>query len=278
MNAEFLHKVLDAAEAISMPQWRRKDLQVKTKTDGSRVTKVDLEVESAIRAMLRQTYPQHSIFGEELATEKRSHSPYTWVIDPIDGTEAYITGSAMFSHMICLLKDRVPIASAIGFPAKKERYMGIDGRAYLHTHSEKNQKTPYIYRREIKIAETLLSRCTVHFTHTKMFTKEEFECVQTVADHSKGIVERGDSYNYCRLAAGDTIIVIECDLKPYDFFPLIPIVKGAGGVILDWRGDVLTFASSGRIVAGCVGAVTQAQVFLQVFCPKTDAAPAFIVT
>ena len=261
MYEDFLHTLLDMAETVSMRYWRNPNLQVQIKADNSLVTKADKEVESVVRGLLRKTYPQHSIFGEEFSSEEGTESQYMWVIDPIDGTKPFVNGLDTFSNMICLLKDNIPIVSAIGFPAKGERYIGINNKAYVYTKKDVVKGATACVR-ELAVSLAPLSACTVSFSDKGMFAAGELKKVENIISRSKGCIGYGDSYNYCCMARGDDIVVVESGLKPYDFFPLIPIVKGAGGNITDWNGRDFIFESRGRVIAGGY-AFEEAKTFLQ---------------
>ena len=235
MNRDFLNKLMDVSGEITMGFFGS-DLNVQSKNDDSPVTIADQESERALRDMINQTYPEHGILGEEFGAEKQD-AEYVWIIDPIDGTRAFINHIDTFANMVGLLKNGVPIMSAVAFPAKGERYMGIDGKAFLN-------------EQPISASSHDLSACDVCFCGEYMFDKEEWATVQNVIDHAKGTIVGGDAYNYCRMACGDARVMVESDLHPYDYLPLVPIVEGAGAHISDWQGDVLTMHSTMQVIAG----------------------------
>ena len=236
MNIQFLNTLLDTAGDITLHHFGADNLNVESKADDSPVTIADTLAEKTLRALIKQSYPEHGILGEEFGVES-SDADYMWIIDPIDGTRAFMNGIDTFANMVGLLHRGVPIMSAVGFPARGERYIGIDNKAYLNGV-------------EIMASTAPLSECKLSYTGAYMFTPDEFDAVEMVALRSDGVIEGGDAYNYCRMACGDNRVVVESDLKPYDFLPLIPIINGAGGTITDWNGNTLTLNSGTQVVAG----------------------------
>lgn len=235
MNIEFLNKLMDVAGEITMPFFGA-DLNIESKQDDSPVTIADQKSERALRDLINQTYPDHGILGEEFGAENET-AEYVWIIDPIDGTRAFINHIDTFANMVGLLKDGVPIMSAIAFPARNERYIGINGKAYLNGE-------------EISASTHDLSECDVCFCGEYMFDEDELPRVNKVIENAKGKIVGGDAYNYCRMACGDPRVIIESDLQAYDFLPLVPIVNGAGGSVTDWKGETLTMHSDLQVISG----------------------------
>ncbi|HLX53584.1 MAG TPA: inositol monophosphatase family protein, partial [Aquella sp.] len=122
----FAASLADAAAIISR-RYFRQDLVIDTKSGNFPVTKVDLEIESTIRQMIKDKYPTHSIIGEEFANETGTGEEYAWIIDPIDGTVAFTTGKPIFTTLIALTKDDKPILGIIDQPISGERFIGITG-------------------------------------------------------------------------------------------------------------------------------------------------------
>jgi inositol-phosphate phosphatase/L-galactose 1-phosphate phosphatase/histidinol-phosphatase len=226
IDKEFLvaAKVMaDIAGEISRSYFRRK-VDISLKSAKSAVTEADLKIEKGLTEHLKITYPDHSILGEEYGSTK-NNSEYLWVIDPIDGTTAFICGKPIFCTLIALLYKDEPILGIIDQPIIGERWIG-----------EINKKTIFNGVEGAVINENpnfLRLNCTTPL----MFSKEQqkvFELVQSkVAISSYG----GDGYAYGLLASGYIDIILEADLKFYDVAALIPIIKGIGGKITDWSGD-----------------------------------------
>jgi histidinol phosphatase-like enzyme (inositol monophosphatase family) len=202
------------------------------------VTAADRAAEQAMRTLIRKTFPQHGIVGEEFDDEG-SDAAYVWVLDPIDGTKSFISGMPAWGTLIGLLKDGLPVYGMMNQPFIGERFTG-DGASARY-------RGPVGERRLNVRACTGLSSATLFTTSPLLMSDEErgsFEKVQTRARLSR---YGGDCYAYCMIAAGFVDLVIETDLKPHDIVALIPIIEGAGGIITNWAGKAA--ASGGRIVA-----------------------------
>ncbi len=256
MDINFLNKLMDEAGKISMRYFStcnsgegKNNLDIKIKNDKSPVTIADKMVEQKLREIIEEKYPNHNIIGEEFEDKKIKHISqcsetahiYTWVIDPIDGTKAFIEGRDTFANMAVLLKNEKPILSAVSFPAMRQRYMAINKIAYLNG-------------KKILAKPSTDNNFKLAFTDKSMFTKDEYKCVQRIEKLTEqDTMMKTDAYSYCRLASGDKIVIVEADLKLYDFLPLVPILKASGGMIVDWREQELTPISKGRVVAMAKG-------------------------
>ena len=214
-----------------------KPLNIENKADASPVTQIDRAVESALREMIEKHFPDHGIIGEEYGNV-RSESPYQWVLDPIDGTRAFIAGVPTFTTLISLAFEHVPILGVIDQPITKERWIGtVKGQATLNNTTIKTRSCDH------------LSHATIATTGMNYFTSQQAEIFNHVKNACKDVKLGGDAYLYAQLASGHIDIVIEAGLKPYDFCALRPVVEGAGGVIMDWSGKPLTTHSDGRVIA-----------------------------
>lgn len=235
MNIDFINTLLDASRDVVMGYFRNPHLSIDTKADQTPVSIADRESEIIIRKLIEQFYPDHGIIGEEFGITNRDVD-HIWIIDPIDGTKAFIAGIDTFANMVCLLHKGIPILSGIGFPARNERYIAIDGITYL------NGETITVQHHE-------LINCSLCYTDPSMFKSTQIQQVTAIKAITQDENIGGDAYNYCRLAGGDARVVMEADLQPYDFLPLVPIIENAGGTITDWNGHPLTLTSTGEAIA-----------------------------
>jgi myo-inositol-1(or 4)-monophosphatase len=202
------------------------------------VTAADRAAETAMRTLIRQTFPDHGIIGEEFGSE-RTDAEYVWVLDPIDGTKSFISGMPAWGTLIALTRGGVPVYGMMHQPFTRERFTG-DGGASRY-RGPAGERALHV-RRSGSLSEALL------MTTSPLLMKEEDRA-------SFGKVEKavrlsrygGDCYAYCMLAAGHVDLVIETELKPYDILPLVPIIAGAGGIVTTWDGS--TPSAGGRIVA-----------------------------
>ncbi len=229
-----------AAAEITLPLFRS-SLKVENKYEVGfdPVTKADREAEQSIREIISLAFPDHSIVGEELS-DKITNSPYEWVIDPIDGTRAYISGLPVWGTLIGLKENGKAIAGLMSQPYIGETYIAVNGGVEL------------IYQKNIsklKVRNTQdLSKAIMFTTTPKLFSTNEhvkaFEAVEEKVLLSRYGV---DCYAYSLLAAGQIDLIIEPDLKPCDVAPLIAIVENAGGVISTWNGE--RAENGGNIIA-----------------------------
>ena len=226
----------DAARPIAV-RYFRTPVTVDDKSDLSPVTIADREAETAMRALLAKHVPDHGIFGEEHGSE-RTDAEYVWVLDPIDGTKAFITGLPIFGTLIALLHRGVPVLGIIDQPILKERWLGAAGRPST------------LNDRPIKVRTcTSLGKAYMYSTAPLMFPGPIAKRHEALAEKVKLFRWGGDCYAYGLLAAGHVDLVVENSLKLYDFAALAPVIKGAGGLITDWKGGELTMHSDGSVLA-----------------------------
>jgi histidinol phosphatase-like enzyme (inositol monophosphatase family) len=199
-----------------------------------------------MRAILNKRVPAHGIFGEEHGAE-RTDAEYVWVLDPIDGTKAFITGMPVFGTLIALLHRGVPVLGVIDQPILRERWLGAAGRP-----STLNDKP-------IKVrACPTLANAYMYSTAPIMFPGPLEQRHMGLAKQTKLFRWGGDCYAYGLLAAGHVDLVVENALKLYDFAALVPVIQGAGGLITDWRGKMLDMNSGGSVLAAGDPAVHRA--------------------
>jgi myo-inositol-1(or 4)-monophosphatase len=228
----------DAAGALIRPAFRT-GLTADVKPDHSPVTLADRAAEQAMRAVIADHHPAHGILGEEFGLD-RPQSPWRWVLDPIDGTRAFITGRPTFGTLIALLHDGVPVLGLIDQPVTGERWIGQAGEPTRF-------RGPFGGRAGTRPCPTL-AQAELSATSPDMLGDRlpDWQCLA-------GAVRRtswgGDCYAYGLLALGQIDIVAERDLKIWDWAALVPVVDGAGGKMVDWRGGTLTAESRGDAIA-----------------------------
>ena len=202
------------------------------------VTAADRAAEAAMRTLIKRTFPEHGIIGEEFGVEHRD-AEYVWVLDPIDGTKSFISGMPAWGTLIALLRSGEPVYGMMNQPFIRERFSG-DGRraSYRGPAGE----------RDLHVRACPELSKAVLFTTSPLLMKPDdrtiFSRVEQVVRLSR---YGGDCYAYCVLAAGHVDLVIETELKPHDVLPLIPIIEGAGGIITTWENG--RPHEGGRIVA-----------------------------
>lgn len=193
------------------------------------VTCADREVESFLRNELASRYPDFGIIGEEGGSQP-GRSDINWVIDPVDGTKAFISGFPTWGLLLGLQQGDRVLAGLMHQPFTGELFIGSAGGGFLH----KNGQTS-----ALQTSSTLrLADATLYCTHESMFANESnLAAFRRIA--AKARLQRfgGDCYAYAMLALGQIDLVVEDTLQPYDIIPLIPIIEAAGGVVTNAEGQ-----------------------------------------
>ena len=232
------HAALDAAARVTVPAFRTR-LRVGDKA-GPRglydpVTEADRGAELAMREVLGQRFPGHRIIGEELGTSGPDHAPYTWILDPIDGTRSYMTGFPTWGTLLACRDAEGVVLGLMDQPILGERFVGTPGQATLATaplHAA---------------ATTELAAATLYATTPDMFDPDELAAFERLAGRVRLRRFGGDCYAYAMLAAGHVDLVVEAGLAPYDIAALVPILRGAGAQVTTWDGGAPD--AGGRILA-----------------------------
>ncbi len=241
------HRLADAARPIAA-RYFRTPVTVDDKTDLSPVTVADREAETAMRALLTEEVPQHGVSGEEHGVV-RPDAEYVWVLDPIDGTKAYITGLPIFGTLIALLHRGKPVLGIIDQPILAERWLGVEGEPSTFNG------------RPIRVRACAgLERAYMYSTAPIMFPGTLEKRHEALTQRVKLFRWGGDCYAYGLLASGHVDLVVENSLKLYDFAALVPVVRGAGGLITDWQGKELDINSDGSVLAAGDTAVHRAAI------------------
>lgn len=233
---------LDASGASIRPHFRV-GLAADDKSDESPVTIADRKAEQILREALAKATPDFGIIGEEFPSH-HSGARYVWVIDPIDGTRAFLTGRTSFTTLLGLLEDGVPVLGFIDQPITRERWMGGRGLAARFTGGLGG--TPGT-RQNVALNGAELSA-----TSPEMIAAAGPEAVQrfdALKHAAKRIYWGGDAYSYGLLALGQIDLVAEHDLKPWDWAALGPVIESAGGVVSDWSGAPLKLGCDGSVLA-----------------------------
>jgi len=238
----FADRLADAAGAAIRPYFRVEH-GLESKADRSPVTLADRAAERAMRDLIAETFPDDAIIGEEFGTVE-GKSGRTWVLDPIDGTRAFIAGRPIFGTLIALMIEDWPMLGVIDQPVIGERWVGVVGQQTLF-----NGK-PAHTRRCAALAGASIATTSPH-----LFDAHQGEhylalaAAASAGNMSQGPIYGGDCYNYGCLASGHIDVVVEAGLKLHDFAALVPVVEGAGGRMCDWQGEPLTADSTGEVIA-----------------------------
>jgi histidinol phosphatase-like enzyme (inositol monophosphatase family) len=228
----------DLAGAIIRPLFRQ-SIAADLKADRSPVTIADRNAETAMREELTRRCPECGILGEEFGLE-RPEARFRWVLDPIDGTRAFITGRPMFGTLVGLLDGDTPIVGIIDQPVTRERWIGAAGRRTVFSG-------PLGGVVGTRVCPDL-AQAELSATSPEMFGDDLPRYRKLVARVRRNYWG-GDCYAYGLLALGQIDLVVERDLKPWDWAALLPVIQGAGGLVTDWQGHPPRSNGDGRIIA-----------------------------
>lgn len=235
----FAHRLADAAGGAILPHFRhRLTVENKAGEGFDPVTIADRASEQAMRDLINIERPDDGVLGEEFPPLE-SRNGWSWTLDPIDGTRGFIAGTPAWTVLIALTHENIPVLGVIDQPHTGERFSGHAGGAELATRHA---------RHAIRVSDvTELATAILVTTDPYLFTGKEAEQFAAIRQAVRLTRYGMDAYGYGLLASGCVDLVIEFGLSPYDIHALIPVVKGAGGIITNWRG-VEDF-SSGALVA-----------------------------
>jgi myo-inositol-1(or 4)-monophosphatase len=239
--AAFVDKLATVSGDTILPFFRTAlAVEVKGRPDGAfdPVTAADRAAEAAMRTLIRESFPAHGIIGEEYGANQPD-AEYVWVLDPIDGTKAFISGMPLWGTLIGLMRFGEPVFGMMHQPFMRERFSGDGGAAYYRGPAGK---------RDLRVrACKSLAEAVTYTTSPRLMKESDREIYARVEKAALLSRYGGDCYAYCMLAAGQVDLIMETELKPHDVMALIPIVTGAGGVMTTWEGRPPQ--SGGRIIA-----------------------------
>jgi len=254
--AEFAARLAASAGDAILPHFRAA-IAVEDK-GGARgydpVTEADRAAEAVIRAEIARAYPDHGIFGEEHGREPGT-SPYTWVIDPIDGTRSFILGQLHWATLIALHDGTRPIVGVAHQPFVGESFVGMLGDVAEWRRGGERRRLAT--RRCAAIGDAVVAT-----TDPRHFADVRTRAAYAAATDGARLVRYGgDCYCYTQLAMGLVDIVIETGLQPYDVQALMPLIEAAGGVITDWAGGA---CDQGGDVLACGDAALHASILARI--------------
>ena len=225
----FALSLAERSGQVILPHFRSPlAVENKREADWDPVTEADRAAERVIRAAIESAYPTHGIIGEEYG-EKKGSSAYTWVLDPIDGTRAFVIGIPTWTTLIALYKDGKPFLGLMNQPYVGEVFYGSPDGAYVQRGTHKRRLSCAAPK---PLAQALAGTTTPHLYQPE--TR-----IEALRKATRLLRYGGDAYFFALVAAGHMDIALEADVQIYDIAALIPIVTGAGGVVGCWDdGDV----------------------------------------
>lgn len=242
--AAFAERLADAARSQTLPRFR-KAATVFNKAGPwfDPVTDADREAERVQRDMIEKIYPDHGVIGEEFGVSGGA-GPSRWVLDPVDGTRAFVCGVATWATLIALEHEKQPVIGLIDQPFTEERFVGAPGGAvYEHRGVRRDCRAS---------AVTKLAKARVSTTDPRpeaYFSGNEAAAFARVAGRAQLARFSMDAYAYGLLAIGEIDLVIETGLQHHDYAALAPVVVGAGGVFTNWRGEPVGSDDRGAVIA-----------------------------
>ena len=219
------------------PLYRQRSVAIETKADQSPVTIADRGAEQLMRNRITKRFPDHGIVGEELGSE-RADAEFVWVLDPVDGTKSFITGVPLWGTLIALLHQGQPILGCINQPVLDQLMIGDNHSTQLNGSTVRCRAT-----RRIEDSTLLTSDPT---TPAKFQNGAGYDALQ---NRAKLVRTWGDCYGYFLVASGWADICLDPIMNSWDIAALVPIMRGAGGVITDWRGGA-AYPADSTVAAG----------------------------
>lgn len=224
----FFNELCDLASLETLSRFRNPvDITNKLSDGFDPVTEADKAAEQVIREAILKRFSDHGILGEEFGATNPD-AEYQWIIDPIDGTKAFISGLPSWGTLIGLYKSGKPFAGIMHQPFTRERYVCDGEKSFLNHNDEITQ---------LKTSGTQeLCDAIIMTTSPAFFNAREVELYQRIEALCKLPRYGADCYAYCMLASGHIDLVVEAGLNSYDIAALIPIVEKSGGIFTDWQG------------------------------------------
>ena len=212
--------------------------KTESKSDGSFVTEIDKLIENKFIKEVKKEFSDHGIVGEEFGNSN-VEAKYVWVIDPLDGTHNFISGKPLFGTLICLLIDGIPSIGILDVPKLSERWFGGKDIGVF-----KNKDCIKISKKDKSLNESIVSSTTL-----MMFDDDHFTKIRKIYSNSKFPIFGTDCYAYGLLLSGQIDLVIEANMKPWDYLAQVSLINEIGGMITDWSGRQLNLNSTGQIIA-----------------------------
>jgi myo-inositol-1(or 4)-monophosphatase len=220
----FMTELAEKSADFIRPYFGAADLVVETKEDATPVTLADRGAEELMRKLINRTFPSHGIIGEEYGTE-RADAEFVWVLDPVDGTKSFAAGCPLFGTLIALLHQGQPVLGVIHQPILRQLMIGDGATTTLNGRTVRARTTS-------RIEDATFLTTNVH----SPARHQNGPAFNALAARARLFRTWGDCYGYLLLAGGWADVMCDPIMNPWDIAALIPVVRGAGGVITDWRG------------------------------------------
>lgn len=236
---EFARHLAALSAQVIRPYFRT-DVRVDLKADLSPVTIADMKAEEVMRAAIQSAFPDHGVLGEEFGHD-RPDAAVQWVLDPIDGTKSFVSGSYLFGTLIAVVKNGRPIVGVINHPIFDDFLVGDGRRALLNDH-------PVHVRPCTRIEDAVL----LNTSHWNVRNHQNGAAFEALSQQVNRYNNWGDCHGYYLVAIGGADIMTDPILNPWDLMALIPIIEGAGGRITDWHGNDPVHGSGAVATGGLI--------------------------
>lgn len=232
----FAEKLADRSRSMLL-QASRREPDVEIKADASFVTATDKAVEAALREMIGHAYPDHGILGEEFENTNID-AEFVWVLDPIDGTAAFVAGIPVYGSLIALAWQGAPYLGVIEHPLTAERWTGVAGTMALFNGAP-------VRTRPCRSIGTAYATCS----NRDFMSAAEQAKFDRVRERVQYVQYGGSCYSYGVLASGRTDLALDGGLDAFDIYAPAAVITGAGGFVADWNGSDLSFGMKGTVLA-----------------------------
>ncbi|MBP6016841.1 MAG: inositol monophosphatase family protein [Candidatus Promineofilum sp.] len=210
-------------------------LVAERKADNSPVTVADREAEQKLRRLITERWPDHSLIGEEYghAAGKAADNPYTWIIDPIDGTKSFVSGVPLYAVLLALVKENEPVLGVMHFPGLNETIYAARGRGCYWNGRPARVSAVSRLSDAVLLASDLNTLAFAQFGRDAGF--------QLLMESTYIQRTWGDAYGYALVATGRAEVMLDPVMAVWDCGPLQVILEEAGGTFTDWKGTPTIF-------------------------------------
>ncbi len=220
----FIAELAERSGAFIRPFFAQPDLVVETKADASPVTAADRGAEELLRNLIGQRFPTHGLVGEEFGS-KTPDAEFVWVLDPIDGTKSFTAACPLFGTLIALLHEGQPVLGCIHLPVLDQLFIGDNASTTLNGQPVRTRPTKRLADATLLTSDTL-----------NLAKYQNGPACDRVVNQAKLFRTWGDCYGYTLVAGGWADVMVDPIMNPWDIAALVPVIRGAGGVITDWQG------------------------------------------
>jgi histidinol phosphatase-like enzyme (inositol monophosphatase family) len=220
----FLLELANASGDFIRPLFASHDVAIEIKADQTPVTAADRGAEELMRAMIAKRFPNHGVLGEEFGSD-RADAEFVWVLDPIDGTKSFATACPLFGTLIALLHRGQPVLGCIHQPILRQLVVGDGSTTTLNGKPVRLREPANLASATLLVTDTL-----------DVPQHQDPEGWEDLCNRVRMVRTWGDCYGYLLVATGWADIMCDPIMNPWDIAALVPVIRGAGGVITDWQG------------------------------------------